>query len=96
MQMAALTALDHHEKWDGSGYPAGKKGEEISIYGRFAAVSDVFDALTSHRCYKKAWPYEKALDFLKAESGRHFDPTLIDIFMEHADVMIKIKATLQD
>ena len=96
MQTAALTALDHHEKWNGTGYPAGKKGEKISIYGRFAAVSDVFDALTSNQCYERAWPYDKAIELLKEEKGQHFDPMLIDVFMENVDVMISIKDTHRD
>ncbi len=78
MSMAREIALTHHEKWDGSGYPNGLKGEEIPEVGRIAAVSDVFDALTSERPYKKAWSVEEALDFMVEQKGRHFCPLLVD------------------
>ncbi|MBF0432371.1 MAG: HD domain-containing protein [Fibrobacteria bacterium] len=96
MQKAAITALDHHEKWNGTGYPNGKKEKEISSYGRFAAISDVFDALTSSRCYKKAWPYEKAFELLREERGQHFDPKFVDVFLENADAMKKIREDYKD
>jgi HD-GYP domain-containing protein (c-di-GMP phosphodiesterase class II) len=96
MQLAAIAALDHHERWNGRGYPVGKKGEETSIYGRFTAISDVFDALTSRRCYKEAWSYEKAADLLREERGEHFDPQLVDIFVDNLDTMIKIKEKYKD
>lgn len=82
MHMARTVALTHHEKWDGSGYPYGLKGEDIPIAGRIVAIADVFDALTSVRPYKQAWTTEKALAYLKAERGRHFEPRLIDHFVE--------------
>lgn len=88
---AAVIAHQHHEKWDGSGYPSGFKGEEIHLYGRIAAIADVFDALGSDRCYKKAWPLEKILDLLKSERGKHFDPKLIDLFFEHIDDFLEIR-----
>lgn len=81
LQMARRIALTHHEKWDGSGYPNGLKGEEIPIEGRIAAVCDVFDALTSERPYKKAWPVEKAVALLTESAGTHFDPALVDAFL---------------
>lgn len=96
MQMAAIVALDHHEKWDGSGYPNKKKGEEISIYGRLTTISDVFDALTSKRCYKEPWSYERTCGLLKEESGRHFDPKLVEIFLDKIDTMIQIKTLHMD
>ncbi|MGL1894512.1 MAG: response regulator [Spirochaetaceae bacterium] len=84
-------AITHHEKWDGSGYPNGIKGEDIPIYGRIVGVSDVFDALTSERPYKKAWSVEKALELLIQEKGKHFDPDLIDKFLEIIPEILKIK-----
>jgi putative two-component system response regulator len=92
-EMARIIALTHHEKWDGSGYPAGLSGEDIPISGRIVAVADVFDALTSRRPYKEAWPVEKAVDNLEEQAGKHFDPRLIDLFLERLpqvrDVMQK-------
>ncbi len=87
---AAIIAREHHEKWDGSGYPRGLKGEEIHIFGRIVALADVFDALTHKRQYKKAWPVEKAVDYIKAHSGTHFDPTLVGIFVAHLPEFLKI------
>lgn len=74
--------LSHHEKWDGSGYPYGKAGEEIPLCARIMAVADVFDALTSKRCYKEAYSYEEAFLIIKESAGTHFDPVLVDVFME--------------
>lgn len=71
----------HHEKWDGSGYPLGLKGEAIPLVARIFAISDVFDALTSDRPYRKAWSVEKTLDYLRSQSGRHFDPRIVDAFL---------------
>ncbi len=71
----------HHEKWDGSGYPLGLKGEEIPLVARIFAISDVFDALTSDRPYRKAWSVKKTLDYLQGQSGRHFDPNIVDAFL---------------
>ncbi|RXF00452.1 response regulator [Pseudoalteromonas sp. PS5] len=76
----ALIARDHHEKWDGSGYPKGKKGDEIHLYGRIVALADVYDALRHKRCYKEAWSKEDALREITAQRGKHFDPTLVDVF----------------
>jgi putative two-component system response regulator len=81
LKMARIVALTHHEKWDGSGYPNGLAGEDIPRVGRIVAVADVFDALTSVRPYKAAWPVEKAVDLLKAEVGQHFDPDLVPLFI---------------
>ncbi len=80
IQAGAVIAQDHHEKWDGSGYPSGKKGEEIHIYGRIAALADVYDALRHRRCYKSAWTLEQVLEKISSESGKHFDPKLVEIF----------------
>jgi putative two-component system response regulator len=81
MTMAHDIALTHHEKWDGSGYPNGLGAERIPMVGRIVALADVFDALTSERPYKAAWPVEKAIDLIKEERGKHFDPDLTDIFL---------------
>lgn len=84
-------ALTHHEKWDGSGYPNGLKGEEINIMGRIAGLADVFDALTSSRPYKEPYPIEIALQIIKEGRGKHFDPQLVDIFEQHIDDFVAIK-----
>jgi len=78
---AAIIALSHHEKYTGGGYPGNLQGKEIPLYGRIVAVADVFDALISHRVYKSAWPVPKALDYIKNERGRHFDPDVVDCFL---------------
>jgi len=70
----------HHEKWDGSGYPRGLKGEQIPLAARLFAVVDVWDALRSDRPYREAWPEEKALEYIHAESGKHFDPQVVKVF----------------
>lgn len=82
MVMAQNIALTHHEKWDGSGYPEGLSGEAIPIEGRICALCDVFDALTSERPYKEAWPIDKAMDHIRSQSGSHFDPHLVRVFEE--------------
>jgi putative two-component system response regulator len=82
LDLAASVALSHHEKWDGSGYPRGLAGLEIPIEGRIVAVTDVFDALTSDRVYRKAYTKDDAIAMLKQQRGRHFDPTLLDAFLE--------------
>lgn len=85
LQMAAVIALSHHEKFDGSGYPLGLRGEAIPLVGRIVAVADVFDALTSARPYKQAWEMERAVDFMRAQRGAHFDPRCVDVFLERLD-----------
>ncbi|MFS1438136.1 two-component system response regulator [Shewanella sp. 10N.286.48.A6] len=96
MDVAQTIALTHHEKWDGSGYPNGLSGEDIPLYGRIVAVADVFDALTSKRPYKEAWPVEKALELLKKEAGTHFDPQLVPLFVEKLDQILEIKAKFNE
>jgi len=96
LKTAAIVAYTHHEKWDGSGYPKGLRGEEIDICGRITAVADVFDALGSDRCYKKAWDDEKIFSLLKDQSGKHFDPKLIEIFFEHLDEFLAIRDKFVD
>jgi len=94
--MAGVIASSHHEKWDGSGYPQGLKGEEIPISARIAAISDVFDALLSVRPYKEPWPLEKALAVMKEDSGSHFDPVLIEVFFNCLDEILEIRAAMPD
>ena len=96
LKTAALIAFEHHERWDGKGYPRYLKGEEISIEGRITAIADVFDALGSDRVYKKAWRDEDIFDYLKEESGKQFDPTLIDIFFEHIEEFLEIRKNFED
>jgi response regulator RpfG family c-di-GMP phosphodiesterase len=96
MQMASIVALQHHEKYDGSGYPEGLKGEDIHIYGRITALADVFDALGSDRCYKKAWEDERIFNLFKEEKGKHFDPKLVDIFFENLDDFLTIRDKYQE
>lgn len=91
LQMARLIALCHHEKYDGSGYPNRLVGESIPIEARIVAIADVFDALTSVRPYKKAWPVDEAVALLQREKGRHFDPRLVDLFVTQLPVIIEIK-----
>lgn len=91
MKMAAEVAQNHHEKWDGSGYPRALAGENISLTGRIVAVADVFDALTTERPYKIAWPVEEAVEFLEEQSGKHFEPRLVDKFIEILPDILKIR-----
>lgn len=91
LQLAKVVALTHHEKWNGFGYPNGLKGDDIPLVGRIVAVADVFDALTSERPYKKAWSVEKTIQLLEEESGNHFDPELIPLFIESLPEMLKVK-----
>ena len=81
VQMAEVIARTHHERWDGGGYPAGLAGEDIPLVGRICAICDVFDALVSNRAYKAAWPVEDALEEIRLQSGRQFDPRLTELFL---------------
>ncbi|MEA3316072.1 MAG: response regulator [Campylobacterota bacterium] len=96
MKTSAIIALEHHERWDGKGYPNGSSGEDIHIYGRITAICDVFDALGSDRCYKKAWDLEKILKLFQIEKGKHFDPILMELFLDNLDDFIKIRDTYVD
>lgn len=96
LKAAGIVSYTHHEKWDGSGYPLGLRGEDIHIFGRITAIADVFDALSSERVYKKAWPLEKILELFENEKGKHFDPNLIDIFINNLDEFLAIKDTYKD
>ena len=87
---AGTIAYEHHEKWDGTGYPNGLKGEQIHIFGRIIAVADVFDALFSERVYKKSWPIEKIVSWMREQRGVHFDPALVDIFLDNVDLFVAI------
>ena len=91
LNMASVIALTHHEKWDGSGYPNGLKGEGIPLVGRITALADVFDALTSVRPYKKAWSVEESVSWIKEQSGKHFDPALVERFISILDAIVEIK-----
>ena len=83
--MGREIALNHHEKWDGTGYPAGKSGEEIPLSGRIVALSDVYDALTSERSYKKAFSHSTAVEIITSERAKSFDPKIVDIFLDIQD-----------
>lgn len=96
LQAASIVAYQHHEKWDGSGYPQGLKEKEIHIYGRITALADVYDALGSDRCYKKAWEDEKIYALLHEERGKHFDPMLIDIFFENLELILEVREKFKD
>ena len=82
LKAAAIIAHQHHEKWDGTGYPWGIQGEDIHVYGRIVGLADVFDALSSERIYKTAWPLDKILEWIETEKGRHFDPELVKNFLK--------------
>lgn len=96
LQAAAIIAYEHHEKYNGDGYPNAKVGKKIHIFGRITALADVFDALGSNRCYKKAWPLEKILNLIKEERGKHFDPELVDILFANLDEFLKIRDSLRE
>ena len=96
IQMAAEIAITHHEKFNGSGYPKGLKGEDIPLSGRIVAIADVFDALTSVRPYKEAWSVEDAVKFITDEAGEHFDPKLVGIFNERLGDMMEYKQMYAD
>jgi len=96
LNLGASIAYSHHEKFDGTGYPKGLAGEDIPIEGRIAAICDVFDALTSDRVYKAAMSTEKALTILRDGRGNHFDPALLDSFIESLDEIIVLKAKFVD
>jgi putative two-component system response regulator len=96
LQAAATIAISHHEKYDGSGYPYGVVGEAIPLFGRVVAVADVFDALTSERPYKRAWPVERAADYLREGAGGHFDPACVDAFIACWEDVLGIHAQYQD
>lgn len=96
LELAREIALSHHERWDGTGYPFALKGKDIPISGRIVAIADVFDAITSNRVYKTAWPIEKALDYIKEQRGKQFDPEVVDAFFEIVDAIIYIRQSKID
>ena len=96
LKAAAIVANEHHEKYNGTGYPHAKAGEDIHIYGRITAIADVFDALGSDRVYKKAWELKKILKFFEEEKGKHFDPELTKLFLDNLDTFLKIRDRYQD
>ncbi len=96
LKAAATIAYQHHEKYNGSGYPVGISGEDIHIYARIVAIADVFDALGSNRVYKKAWELEKIIEMFKEEKGKHFDPKLIELFLNHIEDFLAIRDKFKD
>ncbi|MDN3630890.1 response regulator [Vibrio lentus] len=96
LKLAQEIALYHHEKWDGSGYPHKLSGEDIPLSARIVAIADVFDALTSERPYKEAWPIQKAIELIQEQAGHHFDPNLVPIFIIKLDEMLAIKDSFSD
>jgi len=95
-RVASMIALQHHEKYDGSGYPFGLKADEIHIYSRITAIADVFDALGSDRVYKKAWSLEEIIEHFRKERGKHFDPHLTDVFLKNLDSFLKIQSRYKE
>jgi putative two-component system response regulator len=96
LQVAETVANSHHEKWDGSGYPRGLVGEEIPLMGRITAVADVFDALTMKRCYKPPFTLEASVNIITEGRGKHFDPRIVDVFMERLPEFIAIQKEYSD
>jgi len=94
MKAARIVASEHHENFDGSGYPIGKRGQDIHIFGRIVAIADVFDALSMDRVYKNGWKTDEIIDYMKKERGKKFDPHLIDLFLEHIDLFLEIRKNL--
>ncbi len=96
LNMAREVALCHHEKWDGGGYPRDLKGEDIPVSARIVALADVFDALTSQRPYKKAWPVDQATDLIREQSGKHFDPKLVEAFFKCLPAILEVRDRWQE
>lgn len=96
IKTSAIIASQHHEKWNGKGYPSGLKGEEIHPYGRISAIADVFDALASARVYKPAWEYERIINLFREEKGQHFDPEMTQIFLDNFDKFVEIIEKYKD
>ncbi|MBN1141940.1 MAG: response regulator [Deltaproteobacteria bacterium] len=96
LRSAAVIAHQHHEHWDGSGYPRGLVGEEIDIRGRIAIIADVFDALLQKRAYKKSWSVDDVKDYMASKRGVQFDPRLLDLFFDHMESFVEIEDRLKD
>lgn len=95
-QIGATIAGNHHEKWNGTGYPRGLKGDAIPLEGRIVALADVFDALGSDRCYKRAWPLEEVLSLIREERAQHFDPQLVDLMLANLEKFLDIREQYKD
>ncbi|MBF0100658.1 MAG: two-component system response regulator [Desulfobacterales bacterium] len=96
LKAGQIIAISHHEKWDGSGYPYGLKGTDIPLYGRITAMADVFDALTSKRPYKDPWSTERAVEEINNSRGFHFEPKIVDLFVDNLDKILEIKKQFPD
>jgi response regulator RpfG family c-di-GMP phosphodiesterase len=96
LKAAAVIAHQHHEKYDGSGYPQGLKGDAIHLYARIVAVADVFDALMHKRCYKEAWPLEQVVEHLRSVAGQHLDPYYVDLLVQNIDKALAINQRFPD
>ena len=96
LQLAAIIAHEHHECWDGGGYPRGLKGEQIHIAGRIVGLTDVFDALVSPRCYKPAWEFAEAIAYIRQGRGNQFDPQLIELFLANIPAVEEIYTQFPD
>jgi response regulator RpfG family c-di-GMP phosphodiesterase len=96
LRVAAEISLEHHEKFDGTGYPKGLLGQEISLKSRIIALVDVFDALGTDRVYKKKWALPEILAYLEEQRGKHFDPQILDMFFKSMDEIIEIRDRLED
>ncbi len=95
-QRAATIALEHHERWDGTGYPQGLKGENISLFARIVGLCDVFDSLTNPRPYKDVWPIDKTMQFILDGAGHHFDPRLAQRMSENTERFLKVVVRMRD
>lgn len=96
LKIASRIAMEHHEKYDGTGYPRGISGEKIGIYSRIVALADVFDALGTERVYKKKWEWDKTIDYIKGQSGKQFDPKIVEVFLANLDEIREIMNKLKD
>ncbi|QCU89307.1 HD domain-containing phosphohydrolase [Thiomicrorhabdus sediminis] len=96
LQKAAIIALEHHECWDGSGYPNRKSGEDINIMARITGLADVFDALGSKRCYKDCWPLNEIIEFIQQQKGKQFEPKLVDLLLENLDEIASVRERMPD
>ena len=96
LKLAARIAYEHHEKFDGTGYPQGLAGRDISIHSRIVALLDVFDALGMDRVYKKAWPMDRIINYIVEKKGKQFDPVLVDVFIQCLPDILKVRATYKD
>ena len=96
MSTGAIIAKEHHEKWDGSGYPEGLSGNAINVFGRIVALADVYDALRHKRCYKEPWTLQNVVDEINAQKGTHFEPKLVEVFNEKLDELEAVLSRFPD